>query len=228
MFKAPYVKKLLVFGIALLVIGLLLVISLNLFKPVEEVMKQDVDVTIKWKYYITDRFRVESGSWLNLNLGCAQSALSVEGQTVGEIYRVEGMTYDYKIPIQSGDVYFITIEDKNVTYGFFSAVWGECHILGEFSVTRTPSYVSPLETVGAVFLVIGSIILPVGLLVEFRTRWIAKRVFPCPNCRREVRVGFSSCPYCKLDLTKYWIACKYCGKLYDSHLGKCPKCGADA
>lgn len=228
MFKVPYVKKLLVFGTILLVTGLVF-LGIYLLNPTEGVMKQEVSATFQRQYYVTDRFRAENGYLLTVNFECGESILTVEGQSVKVIYKVQGTTYDYRVTIPSGDVYFIVIENNNYTGGswFTPRTYMENHVTGEFSLTRTPSYVSQLEIAGAVLLVLGSVILPAALLVEAQTRRKVKTIYQCPRCRKDIRIGLSSCPYCRLDLTKYWVTCKYCGKLYDSHLEKCPKCGAE-
>jgi hypothetical protein len=151
-FKVPYAQKLLVLGTVLSVIGLLLV-SIGFFNLTEEVVKQEVNATFQRQYFVTDRFRGESQYWLNLNLDCGESILTVEGQNAKVIYKVQGTTYDYKVTVPSGDIYFIVIENMNYSGGawFTPRTYMENHVSGEFSLTRAPSYVSQLEVAGAVF-----------------------------------------------------------------------------
>jgi len=217
-FKVPYAKELLFLGIALLIIGSLVIGIFSFWVQSETVVAVAVDVTTRWRYY-SEGFRAESGDWLELDISSSGiSKMQVIGQTVGEVFLVnEGTTYKYAVQIYQDDVYEIRIS------------WGgsDNHISGDFYLKRTPTYFFQIMASGAVLLTVGILMIPSIIYLEHRARQIAKSLYECPRCKKEVRIGLEVCPYCKLDLTKYWIRCKYCNKFYDSHLEKCPKCGAE-
>jgi len=228
--NASYAKKLLVLGIALLIVGSVIVVALTFFFQTEIVTVTSVDMTTTGSY-LSDRFRSESGYWLDLSISSnASSTIHVKGQTVGEVFKVDGTTYVYTVPIHQGDVYQIQVENKANYYdwGTFRTVYVNNHISGNFYLKRSPVYLFPLMTLGGIFIAIGIVVIPVSLYVEHNARQRAESIFKCQRCGRNVHIGLETCPFCKLDLTKYWVTCKYCGKFYDSHLEKCPKCGAES
>jgi len=222
-----YAKKLLILGVALLITGLIIIGVLLLFPQIETVSQTSVDMTTTGSYF-SDKFRAESGYWLDLDISSTgPSTVHIVGQTVGEIFKVDGSTYKYSILINRGDVYQVQVENKAGHYEFFF-FWtpDENHISGNFYLKRTPAYFYQLMSFGAIILVVGLLIVPVVIYMEYRTRQKAKLEYECPRCGKTVSIGLEVCPYCKIDLTKYWVRCKYCKKLYDAHYEKCPRCGA--
>jgi RNA polymerase subunit RPABC4/transcription elongation factor Spt4 len=152
----------------------------------------------------------------------------VNGQSVGDIFKLDGTIYKYEVPVSVGDVYQVVVDNKAGHYNFLFWEADDNHISGNFYLRRAPSYLITLTVTGGILLVVGSALIPSAVLLKYETRRQAKLVYECPRCRKQVRIGLSNCPYCKIDITKYWIKCSYCGRLFDSHLGKCPKCGAEA
>jgi len=226
-FTVSYAKKLFILGLILLVIGLSIISYLFLFPHTETVSQTSVDMTTTGSYF-SDKFRAESGYWLDLDINSSgASTIHVNGQTVGEIFRVDGTTYKYSVSISSGDVYQVQVENKAGHYSWFTWIPDENYITGNFYLKRTSVYFFQLMPIGAILLAVGSLIVPITIYTEYNTRQRAKLLYKCPRCGKEVQIGLETCPYCKLDLTKYWIRCKYCNKFYDSHLEKCPKCGAE-
>lgn len=227
MFTFRYAKKLLILAAALLMAGLTIISVLLLFPQTEMVSQTTIDMTTTG-WYNSDKFRAESGYWLDLDISSTgASVLHIVGQTVGEIFNVEGTTYRYSITIPSGDVYQVQVENKAGHYEWL-IIWtpDENHITGNFYLKRRPSYFYPLVSFGAIMLVVGLVIIPSVIYMEYRTRQKAKLEYECPRCGKKVSIGLEKCPYCKIDLTKYWVRCKYCKKLYDSHYEACPRCGA--
>jgi len=148
------------------------------------------------------------------------------------IFHLNGTVYKYTVPISAGDVYQIKVENRaghnEGSWPFSYWVQDSNHYSGNLFLKRTPDYLSQLMKVGAVLVILGSLLIPSVFLAEYKARQRASLLYECPRCQKQVKVGLSTCPYCRIDLTRYWIKCKYCGKLYDSHLGKCSKCGAEA
>lgn len=227
MFTFPYAKKLLILGVILSITGLVIIGVLLSFPQVETVYQTSVDITTTG-WYNSDKFRAESGYWLDLDISSSgQSILHIVGQTVGEISKVEGSTYKYSIMISRGDVYQVQVENKEGHYELlFFWTPHENHFTGSFLLKRTPAYSYHLMSFGAILFVVGLVIVPAVIYMEYRTRQKAKLEYECPRCGKTVSIGLEVCPYCKLDLTKYWVRCKYCKKFYDSHYDKCPRCGA--
>jgi RNA polymerase subunit RPABC4/transcription elongation factor Spt4 len=149
------------------------------------------------------------------------------GQTVGEIFRVDGTSYMYKVQITLGDVYQVQVENKANYYYWFSYIRVNNHVSGNFDLKRAPYNFFEILPAGFVLIAIGLLIIPSVAYLEHRARQEAKLLYQCQRCGKTVRIGMEKCPYCKIDLTKYWTTCKYCGKFYDSHLERCPKCGAE-
>jgi RNA polymerase subunit RPABC4/transcription elongation factor Spt4 len=227
-FTVSYAKKSMTLGLIVLVIGISVISFLLLFPHTDTVIQNSIDVTTTG-IYSSDKFRAESGYWLDLDINSSGvSTIHVVGQTVGEIFRVDGTTYKYNVSISSGDVYQVQVENKAGHYEYI-IIWvpDENHIAGSFYLKRTAAYFFQLLPVGAILLAVGSLIIPITVYVEYNARQRAKLLYKCPRCGKEVNIGLEICPYCKLDLTKYWVRCKYCNKFYDSHLEKCPKCGAE-
>lgn len=226
-FVLSHGKKVLIIGLALLVAGASIVSALLLFPRTETVMSESVDTTTVWSYN-SQKFRAEEGYWLDLSiLSNASSTIHVIGQTTGEIFKVDGTAYVYTVRITAGDVYQVQVENKaNYNY-WFSTVYVDNHIFGNFHLMRTPTYFFDLLMLGVNLLTAGFLIIPSVAFFEHRTRQRAKLLYQCQRCGKTVQTGIQTCPFCKLDLTKYWVTCKYCGKFYDSHLEKCPKCGAE-
>jgi len=228
-FKVPYLKKLLFLGIALLIIGSLMISVFSLFIQTETVVAPAVDITTTGSYY-SDKFRAENGYWLDLDISSnVSSTIRVMGQTVGEVFKVDGTTYKYTVRISKGDVYQVQVENKANWFDWSHTrmVYVNNHISGNFYLKRTSTYFFQIMALGVVLLAVGFLMIPSMIYVEHRAGQRAKSLYECPRCKKEVSIGLEVCPYCKLDLTKYWITCKYCNKFYDSHLGKCPKCGAE-
>jgi len=227
-FTVPYVKKLLTLGIILLVTGALIISLLLLLTKPETFGETSVDLTTKG-LYLSEKFRLESGNQIDIDINSSgSSTLHVIGQTVGEVFKVDGTAYKYSVPISTGDVYQLQVENKAGHYEWW-VIWtpDDNHISGKFYLRRQPLYYFQLVLLGLISVAVGLAIIPSMSYVEYRARQRAKLVYKCQRCGREVQIGLETCPYCKLDLTKYWIRCKYCNKFYDSHLEKCPKCGAE-
>jgi hypothetical protein len=228
-FTLSYAKKILILGIVLLVLGSSTVAILLLFTQPETITKGTVDLTTTGSYF-SDKFRSEAGYWLDLNIKSAgSSTIHVSGQTVGEVFKVDGTVYDYTVPISTSDVYQIQVENKAGHSEWFGFTWvpDSNTFSGNFSLEKKPDYFFKLLPLGGIMLALGLLTIPTMSYMEYRARQRAKMLYDCPRCKREVQIGLQTCPYCKLDLTKYWITCKYCNKFYDSHLEKCPKCGAE-
>lgn len=228
-FSFKYARKLLILGVALLIVGLLIISVLLLFTQPETVSEAPVDTTTTGSYF-SEKFRAESGYWLDLDISSSgASTIHILGQTVGEIFKVDGTTYRYRVQTSKGDVYQVQVENKAGHTEWFGFVWvpDENHITGIFYLKRTPTYFYQLMAFGAIMLTAGLLTVPAVIYMEYRARQRAKLIYECPRCGKEVQIGSEVCPYCKLDLTKYWVRCKYCNKLYDSHLEKCPRCGAE-
>ena len=227
-FTVSYVKKLLTLGIILLVAGALIISLLLLLTKPETFGETSVDLTTKGSYF-SEKFRLESGNRIDLDINSSgSSTIHVIGQTVGEVFKVDGTTYKYSVPISTGDVYQVQVENKAGHYEWI-IIWtpDDNHISGKFDLRREPSYYFQLIPLGLISIAVGLAIIPSMSYVEYKARQRAKLLYPCPRCTKEVQIGLQTCPYCKLDLTKYWVRCKYCNKFYDSHLEKCPKCSAE-
>jgi len=98
--------------IVLIALGLSVIVILTSFPQVETVTQNSFDLTTKQSYF-SDRFRAESGYWLDLDItSTGASAVHVSGQVVGEIFKVEGTIYRYTVSIPQGDVYQIQVENK--------------------------------------------------------------------------------------------------------------------
>ncbi len=212
----------------MLIAGIIIIGVLFSFPQVETVYQISVDITTTG-WYNSDKFRAESGCWRDIDISSTEaSALHIVGQTVGEIFTVEGSTYKYSVSISRGDVYQVQVENKHGHHEWFGFVWvpDENHFSGNFHLKRTPEYYYSFLLSGAIILVIGLVLIPSVSYMEYQARQKAKREYECPRCRKTVSVGLKVCPYCKLDLTKYWVRCKYCKRLYDSHYDRCPRCGS--
>jgi RNA polymerase subunit RPABC4/transcription elongation factor Spt4 len=208
-------------------VGLTIIAFLLLFPQTEIVSQTIIDTTITG-WYNSEKFRAESGYWLDLDMSSTgASALHVVGQTVGEVFRVEGSTYKYAVPISRGDVYQVQVENKAGHYEFLF-IWtpDENQIIGNFYLKKKPDNFYQLLSFGVIMLVVGLVMVPTVIYKEYRARQIAKLTYECPRCGKKISIGLEKCPYCKIDLTKYWVRCKYCNKLYDSHYDRCPRCGA--
>ena len=227
-FTLSYAKKILILGAVSLVLGSSTIAILLVSTQPENIMKRTVDLTTAGSY-LSDKFRSEKGCWLDLNISSnASSTIHVVGQTVGEIFRVDGTTYQYRVQILAGDVYQVQVENKANYWHYFSYIQVNNHISGNFDLRRTPNYFFALLPLGWVLVAVGLLTIPIVTYFEYDARQKAKLLYQCQRCGKAVQIGKQTCPFCKLDLTKYWITCKYCGRFYDSHLEKCPKCGAEA
>ncbi len=227
-FTLVYFKKVMSIGLVLLVIGSSVISALLLFTTPQVVAGGSVDVTTQGSYF-SDKIRSESGDWFEFDIiSSGASSIHVIGQTVGEVFNVDGTTYKYSVPIPSGDVYQVQVENKAGHYEWV-IIWvaDDNHISGNLYLKRTPAYFFQLLPLGAILLAVGLVMIPSVVYMEYRARRGAKLLYRCPRCGKEVQIGLEACPFCKLDLTKYWVRCKYCNRFYDSHLEKCPKCGAE-
>jgi len=227
MFTFPYAKKLLILGGVLFTTGVVMVAFLLSFPQVETAYQATFDMTTKG-WYSSDKFRAEGGYWLDLDVSSTgPSILHVVGQTVGEIFKVEGSTYKYSVPIPRGDVYQVQVENKAGHYELlFFWTPDENRFSGNFCLKRRTANFYQLVSSSVTMFVITSAIVPSVIYMEYRARQRAKSTYGCPRCDKTVSIGLEKCPYCKIDLTKYWVRCKYCKKLYDSHFEECPRCGA--
>lgn len=226
-FTLPYVKILLILGATTLIIGSCIICFFILFPPVEVLSQISVD-TVTTSSYFSEKFRAESAYWLELDISSSEaSTIRVIGQTVGEIFRVDGTVYLYTVHFPEGDVYQVQVENKAGHSEWFSWIPHENHISGVFYLKRKPVYFSQLISISAVFLLAGLLVVPIAVYMEYNARQAAKLLYKCTRCGKDVRIDTRVCPYCKLDLTKYWVRCKYCNKLYDSHHQRCPRCGAE-
>lgn len=216
----------------LLIVGSLMIVALLFFIQPETAIATTMDTTTTGSY-VSDKFRAEAKYWLEIDISSnASSTIHIIGQTTGEVFKVDGTTYKYTVQIQTGDVYQVQVENKANWYDWWdifhtSPHYVNNHMYGDFYLKRTPTYFFQVMPLGVALLTVGLLMIPSVIYVEYRARQKAKSLYECPRCKREVSIGLEVCPYCKLDLTKYWVRCKYCNKFYDSHLEKCPKCGAE-
>jgi len=219
-------KKLSVFGIVLIVLGLSLVGLLLCFSPIEMVTQNSFDLTTKQSYF-SDRFRAERGYWLDLDVTSdGASAVHVSGQVVGEIFKVEGTAYEYSVWIPQGDVYQVQVENKMGHYELlFFWTPDENHFSGNYYLKRDAWYVLPSYITTFALVGVGSLMLTISVLGYRKEKQKAEMSRKCPQCGQTVAIDKKVCPYCGFDVTKS-VRCKHCNALYDSSLYKCPHCGA--
>jgi hypothetical protein len=118
-------------------VGSVIIVFLSLFPQTEIVSQTAIDTTITG-WYFSEKFRAESGYWLDLDISSTgASVLHVVGQIVGEVFRVEGSTYKYTVPISGDDVYQVQVENKAGHFEFFTWVPHENHIIGNFYLKKS-------------------------------------------------------------------------------------------
>lgn len=182
MFTFPYAKRLLILGTILFVTGLVSIVLLFSIPQVETVYQTSVDVTTTG-WYNSDKFRAEGGYWLDLDISSTgPSALHIVGQTVGEVFKVEGSVYEYSVRISTSDVYQVQVENKAGHYEWLF-IWtlDLNHIIGNFKLRRAPIHYHQLLSVDAIMLAVGLVIVPSVIYMEHRERQKAKLQYECPR-----------------------------------------------
>lgn len=219
-------KKLSVFGIILIGLGSSALAILTFFPQIETVTQNSFDLTTKQSYF-SESFRAEKGDWLDLDITAAgHSAVHVRGQVVGEIFKVEGTTYKYKVSIPQDDVYQVQVENGMGHYEWL-IIWtpDENHFTGNYHLRRTAWYVLPSYVTAFGLIITGSLMITASVIGYREDKRKAETSRVCPQCSQTVAIDKTTCPYCGFDITKS-VRCKHCGALYDSSLYKCPNCGA--
>jgi len=219
-------KKLSLLGIVLIALGLSVIVFLTSLSHIETVNQNTFDLSTKQSYY-SDRFRAESGYWLDLDIATnGASAVHVSGQVVGEIFKVEGTAYKYSVRIPQGDVYQVQVENKMGHYEWL-IIWtpDENHFSGNFYLKRNAWYVLPSYITAFALVGVGSLVLAFSVMGYQKDKRKAELSRKCPQCGQTVAIDKTLCPYCGFDVTKS-VRCKHCDALYDSSLYKCPHCGA--
>lgn len=207
-------------------LGLSVVGLLTYFPQVETITQNSFDLTTKQSYF-SDRFRAESGYWLDLDITSnGASVVHVSGQVAGEIFKVEGTAYKYSVKIPQGDVYQVQVENKMGHYEWL-IIWtpDENHFGGNFYLRRSASYVLPLYITAFALVGVGSLLLTFSVIGYQKDKRKAEMSRKCPQCGQTVAIDKTLCPYCAFDVTKS-VRCKHCNALYESSLYKCPNCGA--
>lgn len=175
MFTFSYAKKFLVLGVILFVTGLVSIVLLFSPPQVETAYQTSVDITTKG-WYNSDKFRAEDRYWLDLDISSTgPSALHIVGQTVGEVFKVEGSVYEYSVKILTMAVYQVQVENKAGHYELIY-IWtlDENHIIGNFKLRRTPTHSHQLLSVDAIMLALGLVMIPSVIYMEHRARQKAK------------------------------------------------------
>ena len=132
-------------------------------------------------WYNSDKFRAEDGYWLDLAISSSgSSALRIVGQTVGEVFKVEGSVYEDSVRISTSDVYQVQVENKAGHYEEIY-IWtlDENHIIGNFKLRRTPIHYHQLLSVDAIMLAVGLVMILAVIYMGYRARQKAKPEYGC-------------------------------------------------
>lgn len=184
MFTFPYAKKFLILGVILFVTGLVSIVLLFSTPQVETAYQTSVDITTKG-WYNSDKFRAEDGYWLDLDISSTGlGALHIVGQTVGEVFKVEGSVYEYSVKVLTSDVYQVQVENKAGHHELIY-IWtlDEKHIIGNFKLRRTPTHSHQLLSVDAIVLALGLVMIPSVIYMKHRARQKAKLECEYPHAR---------------------------------------------
>ncbi len=180
-------EKNLILGVILFVTGLVSIVLLFSTPQVETAYQTSVDITTKG-WYNSDKFRAEDGYWLDLDISSTgPSALHIVGQTVGEVFKVEGSVYEYSAKILTSDVYQVQVENKAGHHELIY-IWtlDENHIICNFKLRRTPTHSHQLLSVDAIMLALGLVMIPSVIYMEHRARQKAKLECEYPHARQHV------------------------------------------
>lgn len=153
-------RILLLSGLVFLLLGTCTIVLLAYYQPTEVKNHQTFNLKTNDLHFNTESVYLTENSWLDLNITTDwPSTVRVKGYIQDSVLNLTDTQFNYNLKISQGDYYLVQVENKKGHFEGSNWIIEEIHISGDCTYRTPAPYTTPLNIIGGLAMIIGSLII---------------------------------------------------------------------